>query len=92
MSPLRAIRIVHTLAWALFAGCIVALPFAAWRRRFDVATILIAVVLLEVCILLANRFRRQLRHLPAAVAGPLQQADLRQPVLGWNHLHAGDVG
>ena len=56
-AALRAVKIVHTLAWALFAGCIVALPIAAWQRNFLAAGILIAVVLVEVMVLLANRFR-----------------------------------
>jgi len=51
------VKVVHTLAWAIFAGCIVALPVAAWRRRIDVAVLLIGIVLVEVLILLANRFR-----------------------------------
>jgi hypothetical protein len=54
---LRAVKIVHTLAWALFAGCIVALPVAAYFRDFRLAVILIAIVLVEVIVLFANRFR-----------------------------------
>jgi hypothetical protein len=66
-SPLalRAVKIVHTLAWALFAGCIVALPLAAWRRNFLAATVLIAVVLVEVVILLFNRFKCPLTDVAA---------------------------
>lgn len=50
-------KIVHTLAWALFAGCIIALPVAAWRKDFRTAGLLIAIVSLEVLVLLANRLR-----------------------------------
>lgn len=57
MKTLRAVKIVHTVAWAFFAGCIVALPVAAWMRRFDIAWILIGLVTVEVLILLANGFR-----------------------------------
>jgi hypothetical protein len=57
LTALRAVKIVHTIAWALFAGCIVALPFFAWSRQFKVAAVLIAIVTLEVVVLLANRFR-----------------------------------
>jgi hypothetical protein len=64
-TALRAIKILHTLAWALFAGCIVALPFVAWRRQFFAAVVLIAVVLAEVCILVANRFRCPLTDVAA---------------------------
>jgi hypothetical protein len=56
-SALRAIKIVHTLAWALFAGCILVLPVAAYFRDFALATLLIAIVLVEVIVLIANRFR-----------------------------------
>jgi hypothetical protein len=57
-SPaLRAVKIVHTLAWALFAGCILALPVAAYFRSFRLATLLIAIVSIEIVVLVANRFR-----------------------------------
>lgn len=56
-AALRAVKVVHTLAWALFAGCILALPVVAWRRQFPTALLLIFVVLVEVLILFANRFR-----------------------------------
>ncbi len=64
-AALRTVKIVHTLAWALFAGCIVALPIVAWRRQFLVAAILIALVSAEVLVLLANRFRCPLTNVAA---------------------------
>jgi hypothetical protein len=57
VKTLRAVKIVHTAAWAFFAGCIVALPVAAWAGRFDLAWILIGLVTVEVLVLLANGFR-----------------------------------
>lgn len=54
---LRFVKVAHTIVWALFAGCIVALPVVAWRGNLRVAVILIAVVMVEVLVLLANRFR-----------------------------------
>ena len=51
---LRAIKVAHTLVWAVFAGCIVALPIFAWRRDFHVAFTLMAVVGFEVVVLLFN--------------------------------------
>jgi hypothetical protein len=54
---LRLVKIVHTLAWAVFAGCILALPVVAWLRDFSLAAVLIAVVLVEVIVLFANRLR-----------------------------------
>jgi hypothetical protein len=65
MNPLRTIKILHTVVWALFAGCIVALPFFAWRREFTVAWALIAVVTLEIGVLIANRFRCPLTDVAA---------------------------
>jgi hypothetical protein len=54
---LLAVKIVHTLAWALFAGCIMALPIAAYIENFRLAATLIAIVLVEVLVLFANRFQ-----------------------------------
>ncbi|HEV8364722.1 MAG TPA: hypothetical protein VGQ52_14505 [Gemmatimonadaceae bacterium] len=56
-AALRAVKIVHTLVWALFAGCIVALPVTAWRGQFGAALVLTAVVSAEVLVLLANHMR-----------------------------------
>ena len=54
---LRAVKALHTAAWAFFAGCILAVPVAAWRGDFGVAAVLIGVVLVEVLILFANGMR-----------------------------------
>ena len=62
---LRAVKLVHTLAWELFAGCIVALPAAAYFRDFRLAVILIAIVLVEVVVLFADRFRCPLTAIAA---------------------------
>jgi len=56
-NALRAVKVVHTLAWALFAGCIVALPVVAWQRDFPAAWILIALVSFEVLVLIANGWK-----------------------------------
>jgi hypothetical protein len=56
-QSLRVVKTVHTLAWALFAGCILALPFVAWARDFDTSAALIALVLVEVGVLVANGMR-----------------------------------
>jgi hypothetical protein len=57
MSPLRAIKIAHTIVWAWFAACIVALPYFALRREFRIAWILAVIIGVEVAVLSANRFR-----------------------------------
>jgi hypothetical protein len=64
-AALRAVKIAHTLAWALFAGCIVALPVFAWRGQLSVAMLMIAVVSVEVLVLVANRFRCPLTSVAA---------------------------
>lgn len=56
-GALRIVKIVHTLAWAIFAGCILALPVAAYRNDFRLAGLLIAIVLVEVTVLFVNDFR-----------------------------------
>ena len=47
ISALRTVKLVHTVVWALFAGCIVAIPYFAWIRRLDTAAVLIAIVTVE---------------------------------------------
>jgi hypothetical protein len=56
-ATLRTVKVVHTIAWAFFAGAIVALPVAAWRGEMRIAAILIAIVMVEVVILVANGWR-----------------------------------
>ena len=64
-TALRLVKIVHTLVWALFAGCVVAIPIAAWRGELSWATALIAIVFVEVGVLLANRWRCPLTDVAA---------------------------
>jgi len=54
---LIAVKVVHTIAWAFFAGCILAIPVASWRGRHAEAAWLIGIVFVEVAILLANGWR-----------------------------------
>jgi hypothetical protein len=51
---LRLVKVAHTVIWALFAACIVAVPPLAWQGREREAIALILVVLVEVVVLLAN--------------------------------------
>ena len=64
-AALRTIKVVHTFAWALFAGCILVLPLVAWRGQFSLALLLIALVSVEVLVLLANRLRCPLTSIAA---------------------------
>ena len=68
MSPstaLQVVKIVHTLAWVFFAACIVAIPFATYARNFFASFVLIAIVLVEVLILVVNRWRCPLTDVAA---------------------------
>ena len=63
VSPDRAaraltqVKVLHTLVWALFAGCIVAIPVASLQGRHAAAAALAAIVAAEVIVLVANGFR-----------------------------------
>lgn len=56
-ARLIVVKVVHTIAWAVFAGCIVAIPFASWRGEHVVAACLIAIVACEVVVLAFNQMR-----------------------------------
>lgn len=64
-SPLFAIKLLHTLVWAFFVACIVAVPAAAHLGRFDIAFWAAAAVMLEVLVLLLNRWRCPLTDVAA---------------------------
>jgi hypothetical protein len=52
-----AIRLLHTVVWALIAGCIVALPVAALEGRLDWAAAMSVVVLIECGVIGLNKGR-----------------------------------
>jgi hypothetical protein len=54
---LAAIKLLHTLIWAVLACSIFALPVAAFTRRFGWALVLTAFVLCECAVLAANHGR-----------------------------------
>jgi hypothetical protein len=56
-SILRAVRWLHTVVWAFFAGLIVAIPVVAWQRRVPLFLGLAGLVMVEVLVLAANRMR-----------------------------------
>ena len=64
-AALRTVKLLHTVAWAFFAGCILLVPLAAWQRRFDVALVLIMIVTVEVAVLVWNRFKCPLTDVAA---------------------------
>ena len=62
---LPAIKLLHTVIWALLAGSIVALPVAGVLRRFRWAATITVVILLECGVLAANGGRCPLTDLAA---------------------------
>ena len=54
---LIAIKLAHTVVWAFFAACIVALPVASWHGRHRVALWLGLLVAIEVVVLALNQWR-----------------------------------
>lgn len=56
-SKLRAIKMIHTLVWAIFAGSISAIPAFAFLGNLTVAWSLIGFVFLEVVVLVSNRMK-----------------------------------
>jgi hypothetical protein len=56
-TPLRAIKLVHTAVWFVFAGCIFAIPVAGAKGEFRWAGALSGIVLIECAILAFNRGR-----------------------------------
>jgi len=57
LVALRAVRWVHTIVWAFFASAIVAIPVVAWQRRFVLMAWLTGIVLVEVAVLVVNRYQ-----------------------------------
>ncbi len=51
---LRAVKLVHTLIWAFFVGCILAIPYLAWRGRFGGVLVASAFICAEIVVLLLN--------------------------------------
>jgi len=54
---LRAVKAIHTIVWAFFASCIMAIPILCLWRRYSQAAILVGIVFIEVLILAANGLR-----------------------------------
>ena len=51
---LSLVRLIHTVVWLFFVMVILAIPVAAWQRRFGLFLTLTVIVLVEVAVLLGN--------------------------------------
>jgi len=65
MTRLVQIKLLHTVVWFFFAGCIVALPVVGGLGHYGWAAVLIGLVLVECGVLAANRGRCPLTGLAA---------------------------
>ncbi len=56
-AALKAIKGAHTIVWAFFAGCILAIPYVSWRGEHRAAAWLAAIVSVEAAVLVLNKWR-----------------------------------
>jgi hypothetical protein len=92
-AALRAVKVAHTLAWALFAGCILAIPVFALQGRFRGVGALTIIVLVEIGILFAYGWRCPLTGVAARFTDdrsdnfdiylPLWLARYNKLIFGW---------
>lgn len=95
-GKLNAIKLVHTIVWAIFAASIFAIPVCAAAGKFIAAFALIALVLLECVVLAINRMRCPLTDIAARFTDdradnfdiylPLWLARWNKHVFGWLYL------
>lgn len=64
-SKLRAVKLLHTAVWAVFAGSIVAIPGFTYRGAYEVSWGLVGFVFLEVLVLVLNGMRCPLTNVAA---------------------------
>ena len=64
-GALRTIKIAHTAVWAVFAGCVLAIPVLTWSGATRYAAFCAAAVAVEVLVLAFNRWRCPLTDVAA---------------------------
>lgn len=64
-TRLRRVKLLHTIAWAFFASCVVGILLAAAQQRLRLATVLIGFVALESLVLAFNQWRCPLTDVAA---------------------------
>jgi len=63
VAALLGIKVLHTIVWVFFAGCIAAIPVAGALSEFRWAAVLAGLVLVECAVLAMNRGRCPLTDL-----------------------------
>ena len=56
-DPLVLVKSLHTVIWAFFVACILAIPILVFAGRLRLALVLIAIVAIEVLIIVFNGWR-----------------------------------
>ena len=64
-SALRIIKVVHTVIWAFFASCVLAILIFAWHGEYAYAAMFIGIVFVEILVLVFNRWRCPLTPIAA---------------------------
>ena len=64
-APLVLVKSLHTVIWAFFAGCILAIPVLVFAERRNLALVVIGIVSIEVVIILMNGWRCPLTDVAA---------------------------
>jgi hypothetical protein len=59
------IKLLHSVAWALLAGCVVCVPLFTYQRRFRAAKIVSTIVWIECLVILLNHGRCPLTDVAA---------------------------
>ena len=74
INPLVAVKLLHTVVWALLAGCILALPVITLMHRFNWAVVLTVIILVECGVLALNSGRCPLTDVASRFTG--ERADI----------------
>lgn len=64
-DALRLVKLLHTMIWVFFVGCILGIPVFSYAGDLRISAILIAVVTLEVIVIVANKRRCPLTSIAA---------------------------
>ncbi len=64
-SYLRTIRTIHTIFWAIFGACILAIPAFGWAEMYRQVLWLTGIVLVEILVLVLNAWQCPLTGMAA---------------------------
>lgn len=97
MRPLLALRLVkifHTVAWAFFVACILAIPWFAWKGEFEPVLVASGFLVLEIAVLAFNAMRCPLTAVAARYTAdrkPNFDIYLPEPIARYNKEIFGTI-